>query len=137
MGVRSLVRKRSGRKIFVIGAIILPDDQPDPRIREELNGDARVSLLWGKHDLIDRLTALPQVGAVFDPPTAAQIAAEVAAVKHHAGDVDHGTTAPQHPGESPMASTVDFTARQVVIHHVDTANLYTMGDTGPGVPVDG
>ena len=130
MGIRSAVRKLLGRKVFVLAAIVLPDDAPDPRTQAEVNGDSRVSVLWGERDLINRLVALPRVDDVFDPPTSGQIAAEVSAVKHLAGAVDHGTPAPHHPGASPKEPTMDFTVRQVVIQRADIVNVYTTSSEG-------
>ena len=73
-------------------------------------------MLFGADDLMDRLLALADRMEIKHPPTADHIRNEVAAVTN-------GLVAPARDGGGHEAAQ-ELIARQVVIQHVDTVNIY-------------
>ena len=81
LAIKTAVKRRLGRKTFVIPVLLFPDMLPDPEIERFVEADGRVNLMWGEEDLVNRLIALPETDKVYNPPDAGQIVAEVAAVR--------------------------------------------------------
>ena len=67
--VREAVKRHLGRKIFVVAVLVFPDMEPDPdvELRAENN---RVKVVFGTHDLVERLVDLVADEEIFNPPTA-------------------------------------------------------------------
>ena len=140
LAIKTAVKRRLGRKTFVIPVLLFPDMLPDPEIERFVEADGRVNLMWGEEDLVNRLIALPETDKVYNPPDAGQIVAEVAAVRpaldFDAADApDPGTQGKEDRrwSEEPVSSSprgrMDLTARQVVIQRADVVNVYTVEST--------
>ena len=123
IAVRDAVYRALGFKVFIIPVLLLPDTPQDPLI-EEWAGQRRVKVLFGTHDLVDRLLALADRTEIKHPPTADHIRNEVAAVTN-------GLVAPARDGGCQEAAQ-DLIARQVVIQHVDTVNIYVSSGHADG-----
>ncbi len=141
LSIKAAVKRRLGRRMYVLPVLIFPDMLPDPEIQRVVDSDGRVSLLWGEQDLVNRLMALPEVEQVYNPPDAGQILAEVAAVRP-AGDLNaaaepgRGTNNAERyrPDAEQVSSAelgpMDMTARQVIIQRVEVVNVYTVDSAG-------
>ena len=141
LSIKTAVKRRLGRRMYVIPVLLYPDMLPDPDIQRVVESDARVSLLWGEQDLVKRLTELPATDNVFNPPDAGQIVAEVAAVRN-VGDLSPpaGSAAwaeelesfrsEAQPAPNSIRRGMDLTARQVIIQRADVVNVYTVDSTG-------
>ena len=100
---------------FIIPVLLLTDTLPNQTI-EERAGQRRAKVLFGADDLVGRLLELADSVGVKHPPTADHIRNEMAAVTN-------GLVAPARNGGGHEA-VQEFIARQVVIQHVDTVNIY-------------
>ena len=67
--IRETVKRRLSRKVFVLAVLVLPDVEPDPDI-EARAADDRVDVLFGSHNLVERLVELVQHHEIFNPPGA-------------------------------------------------------------------
>ena len=67
--IREAVKRRLGRKVFVVAVLVFPDMEPDPNIELRAEND-RVKVLFGTHDLVERLVELVQHHEIFNPPGA-------------------------------------------------------------------
>ena len=140
--VRDTIYHVLGFKVFIIPVLLFTDTPPDPAI-EQWGWRRGVKILFGADDLVDRLLALGEQTGVNHPPTAAHIMNEVDAVtgglvapaadevEGPAGvlvDRQQGTLAQ----DNGLEAAPDLMPRQVVIHHVDTVNLYVASAHGDG-----
>ncbi len=119
IAVRDAVDRVLGFKIFIIPVLLLTDTPPDPFI-EEWAAQRKVKVLFGADDLVDRLLELADRMDIKHPPAAYHIQNEVDAVTN-------GLIVPAGVGPAPEPveeAAQDLIARQVVIHHVDTVNVY-------------
>ena len=118
IGIRDALYRALNFKIFVIPVLLLTDMEPDPTIEEWAAG-RRVQVLWGSHDLVNRLVAVAHEVGVKYPPTAEHIRREVEAVTG-------GLVLPDAPAAPPAEPTepAEPEARQLIIQHVDTVNVY-------------
>ena len=115
IAVRDVVNRVLGFKTFIVPVLLLTDTPPDPSIKEWA-WRRRVKVLFGADDLVDRLLELADRTGVKHPPTADHILNEVDAVTG-------GLVAPVKNEVSPEAAQ-ELLARQVLIHRVDTVNIY-------------
>ena len=125
IAVRDVVNRVLGFKTFIIPVLLFTDTPPDPSIKEWA-WRRRVKVLFGADDLVDRLLELADRTGVKHPPTADHILNEVDAVTG-------GLIVPAGVGPAPEPveeAAQDLIARQVVIHHVDTVNIY-VSQAGP------
>ena len=113
--VRDAVNRVLGFRVFIIPVLLFPGT-PQDRLIEEWATQLRVKVLFGADGLVGRLLELADSVGVKHPPTAGHIRNEVAAVTN-------GLVAPSWDGGSHEA-VQEFMARQVVIQHVDTVNIY-------------
>ena len=126
LSVRNALNSHLNRAFFVIAVLLFPDMEPDPEIERWAN-TSRTNVMFGTHNLVERLTALNDVKAVRFPPSADQIDEEVAFINAGRRPADNPVSV---PGDGAMA----LTAQQVVIQHVETLNLYTTQLPHLGVP---
>ena len=99
------------RNPFIVPVLAFPDVDETEEI-EAWAGQAGVHVLFGVERLVERLEALQT--RVYFPPTAAEIAEEVALVMP--GMADPEPTAP---------AALDLQVRQVVIQHADLVTITT------------
>ena len=121
MGLHNHLQKRidGNRNPFMVPVIVFPDMERDEGI-ESWALQSNVRVLWGTDNLVERLIELAGACNFFYPPTAAEAAEEVELVMPGLG-----APAPEH---APAPATpVDFQARQVIIQHAGTVNVYTTG----------
>ena len=108
-------RVEDGRNPFFIPVLLLPDMEPDPAI-EAWAEHTHVHVVFGTDDLVERLIDLAPHTRLLYPPTAEEIAEEIALV------LPGGT-------ETPPAD-VQFKAEHVTIQHADRVIIYTTGGEG-------
>ncbi len=123
IAVRDAVYRVLGFKVFIIPVLLLTDTPPNQTI-EEWATQRRVKVLFGAEDQVGRLLALADRMEIKHPPTADHIRNEVAAVTN-------GLVAPARDGGGQKAVR-EFIARQVVIQHVDTVNIYLTSANADG-----
>ena len=128
--IRDVLRKELGRKVFIVGVLVFPDMELDPDIETWAAGN-RVRILWGSHNLVERLVALVEDEEIFSPPTLQQIRQEVAVLRPGLAIGDtvemdaNAAEAPDVAGQSLAISHADV----VNVHHYHgTVNIYN----GPG-----
>ena len=142
IAVRDAIHRELGFKVFIIPVMVFTDTPRDPVI-EDLAWRHKVKVLFGTEDLVGRLLALADQTEINYPPTADHIMNEVDAVtggpfapaadevEDPAGVlVDRQQVTPGRDGSLEAAR--DLIPRQVVIHHVDTVNLYVTSAHGDG-----
>ena len=115
MSVHDTLERRLRMNVFVVPVLIFPDMEGDTAIARATAND-KVRVLWGTDNLVDRLVEIAGTRTICTPPTAGQIARVVEFFMPGLG------TAPE---PEPTPATMDLTGRQVIIHHVDTVNVYT------------
>ena len=108
-------RVQDGRNPFFVPVLLLPDMDVDPAI-EEWAEHTHVHVVFGTDDLVERLLNLAPHAQVLYPPTAAEIAEEIALVMP-------GQPEPPQPPSEPQ----EIQARQVAVHHADQVIIYTTG----------
>ena len=122
MSIHDALERRLRMNIFVVPVLIFPDMAGDPAIdRATANGKVRV--LWGTDNLVDHLVEIAGTRTICTPPTAGQIARVVQFFMPGLG------TAPE---PEPTPATMEIAGRQLIIHHVDTVNVYTTGGDPAG-----
>ena len=105
--VRDVIRKKLGRKVFVVGVLVFPDMEPNPEIEEWATSN-RVRIIWGSHDLVE----LVEDEDIFSPPTA-----------HQKIEQETAVDTPKAPGGPCQISVGD--ACVVNVHHYHgTVNMY-------------
>ena len=110
-----------GRSPFMVPVVIFPDMAPDEAI-EAWAVQAGVRVLWGSHNLVERLVDMAKTCRFFYPPTAEEVREEVALVL--------GAAAPEHAEERQGQDRHEqqegeaTEAREVHIHQVVTVNIY-------------
>ena len=114
---RFLQEKIEGnRNPFVVPVLAFPDMDPDSQI-EAWAAQAGIHVIFGTEGFMERLVELAVNARVYFPPTAEEIAEEVALVL------------PEEPasplGADPAPAAVDLQARQVIIQRADVVNVYT------------
>ena len=100
------------RNPFVVPVIVFPDMEPSPHI-EAWSAQAGIHVLFGSQRLVERLVEMVRNARVYFPPTAEEIAEEVALVT------------PEEPEPAPEPVAMDLQARQVIIHRAEVVNVYT------------
>ena len=121
MALHDYLQERLGgtRSPFFIPVLLLPDMEPDPAI-EAWAEHTHVHVVFGTDALVERLIDLAPHTRLLYPPTAEEIAEEVALV------LPGGTETPPAPAD------VQFKAEHVTIQHADRVIIYTTGG-GDGV----
>ena len=128
VSVRSAVRSKLGRRIFVYSVLLFTDMDGDPAIQEAADSNNRTHLLWRVDHIVERLCEIARVaGNVFSPPTEAQIQEEA---RLWVPGLDLAANPPQEQAAAGIP------ARNVTIHHVETLNMYVSGDGTPTIRQD-
>ena len=129
--IQDAVWEEMTRRIYLIPVLLFPDMEPDPDIEDRAAHDI-TRILWGSHDLVNRLLQLAAEVGVKYPPTRERIRREAAVVSPGLCLPDALEMAPEAtPEAAPEA--LEMTARQVVIQHANTVNIHTIG-ASDGLP---
>ena len=123
MQIREVIQRELHRKVYVVVVVVFSDmEEPDPGI-EVWVANERVRVLWGSHDLVDRLVEMVSDEDIYSPPTGAQIEEEIAVLRPGlVAETKVGGAADDVPAPAP--TTIDLTNRQPVIGHADVVNVY-------------
>ena len=113
--VKDAVKKRLRRRVYVLPVLVFPDMAADPSI-DILAASRRVQVLWGGHDLVNRLIHLSQIVGIGYPPTAQDIREEVEAVtqgliRPDLPDFQQGQVRPPGPMLIPNLDTLEIRLR--------------------------
>ena len=117
ISVHDALARRLTLNIFVVPVLVFPDMDRDPAIDQAM-ANGKVSVLWGTNDLVDRMAEVARTRPINSPPTAGQIARVVEFFMPGLGTA----SAPD-----PTPAAMELAGRQLIIHHVDTMNVYTTG----------
>ena len=109
-------RIQGNRNPFIVPVLAFPDMEPDPQI-EAWAAQSGIHVIFGMERFMERLAELASAARIYFPPTAEEIAEEVALVLP-------GEPA-QAPQADPAAAAVDLNGRQVIIHRAEVVNVYT------------
>lgn len=127
VGISKDVKKSLGYRIFVIPVAVFPGEGPDNAVQAWAI-QHNVGLLLGVERMVDQLVDIAEEyeEQIYMPPAMAEIrevmgALNAGALPQAAQEVD----AAPAPGGNLMA-------RQVIIRHADTVNVYTVGTVGAG-----
>ena len=126
MQIRDPVSKRLGRKAFVVPVLVFPDMEPDPDIELRAEHDP-VKVLFGAHNLVERLVDLVADQEIFSPPTAWQldeIAETLMPFLVASGPSADEPEDQESEGQAGDVSVTDVGGRPIVVHHADVVNMY-------------
>ena len=129
VGISKDVKKHLGFRIYVIPVAVFVGEDPDNTVQSwAINHDVR--LLFNANRLVDRLGVIAEEYAdrIYAPPDMAEVQ-RVVGVFNTAGLPQSEMGSEANP--APTSDT-DLTARQVIIQHADTVNVYTIGAGGDG-----
>ena len=132
--IREAVKRRLGRKVFVVAVLVFPDMEPYPDIELRAEND-RVKVLFGTHDLVERLVDLVADEEIFSPPTAwlvDEIAEVLMPFLANGGDdepellphLPKPRPKPDQPGQAKRIGNLDASGRPAEVHHADVVNVY-------------
>ena len=129
VGIGKDVKKRLGFRIYVIPVAVFVGEDPDNTVQAWAITH-NVRLLFSTDRLVDRLAGIAREYAdqIYTPPDMAEIQ-RVIGVFNTAGLPQLEVASETNPAP---ASDTDLTARQVIIQHADTVNVYTIGAVGDG-----
>ena len=130
VGIGKDVKTHLGFRIYVIPVAVFVAEDPDNAVQAwAINHNVRI--LFSADRLGERLAVIANEYAdqIYVPPDMAEIQ-KVVGVFNAAGLPQVEVASEANP--APMSET-DLTARQVIIQHADTVNVYTVGAGGDGV----
>ena len=129
VGIGKDVKTHLGFRIYVIPVAVFLGEDPDNAVQAWAITH-NVRLLFSADRLGDRLAGIAREYAdqIFVPPTMSEIQ-QVVGVFNNAGLPQLEVASEANP--APKSDT-DLTARQVIIQHADTVNVYTIGAAGDG-----
>ena len=130
VGIGKDVKQHLGYRVYVIPVAVFVGADPDNTVQAwAINHNVRI--LFSTDRLLDRLGVIAQEYAdqIYVPPDMAEIR-KVVGVFNAAGLPPADVVPEANP--APTSET-DLTARQVIIQHADTVNVYTVGAGGDGV----
>ena len=130
VGISKDVKTHLGFRIYVIPVAVFVGEDPDNAV-QAWGITHNVRILFSADRLGDRLAGIAREYAdqIYVPPDMAEIQ-KVVGVFNAAGLPQVEVASEANP--APMSET-DLTARQVIIQHADTVNVYTVGAGGDGV----
>ena len=130
VGISKDVKKHLGFRIYVIPVAVFVGEDPDNAV-QAWGITHNVRILFSADRLGDRLAGIAREYAdqIYVPPHMAEIQ-NVVGVLNTEGLPQVEMASEANP--APMSET-DLTARQVIIQHADTVNVYTVGAGGDGV----
>ena len=130
VGISKDVKTHLGFRIYVIPVAVFVGEDPDNAV-QAWGITHNVRILFSADRLGDRLAGIAREYAdqIYVPPDMAEIQ-KVVGVFNAAGLPQADVV----PEANPVSmSDTDLTARQVIIQHADTVNVYTVGAGGDGV----
>ena len=133
--IRETVKRRIGRKVFVVAVLVFPDMEPDPDIELRAEND-RVKVLFGTDNLVERLVDLVADEEIFNPPSA-WLVDEIAETLMPFL-VAAGQPAEEPEGQEDDVREINVDGRPLVVHHADVVNNYnapvTINNYGVSAP---
>ena len=129
VGIGKDVKTHLGFRIYVIPVAVFLGEDPDNAVQAwAITHNVRI--LFSADRLGDRLAGIAREYAdqIYVPPDMAEIQ-KVVGVFNAAGLPQVEVASEANP--APTSET-DLTARQVIIQHADTVNVYTIGAAGDG-----
>ena len=138
--IRETVKRRLGRKVFVVAVLVFPDMELDPDIELRAEND-RVKVLFGTDNLVERLANLVAGEDIFNPPTAwlvDEIAETLMPFLVSNAPLARST---EEPEEEADVRELNVTGRPIEVRHADVVNVYQAPVTinnyyGAAPPVD-
>ena len=136
--IRETIKEHKRKGAYVIPVLVFINMGENADILEAL-GKRQVKILWGSHDLVDRLVALPEEHQLQPHLNADLIEQEIAALSQpppaSGSEVAPASPAPMPDGPSDL-SGLDLANRPVIMHHVDTVhiNIVVQGNGGGESP---
>ena len=130
VGIGKDVKTHLGFRIYVIPVAVFLGEDPDNAVQAwAITHNVRI--LFSADRLGDRLAGIAREYAdqIYVPPDMAEIQ-KVVGVFNSAGSPLPGIVPEAGPASTP---DTNLTARQVIIQHADTVNVYTVGAGGDGV----
>ena len=130
VGIGKDVKAHLGFRIYVIPVAVFVGEDPDNAV-QAWGITHNVRILFSADRLGDRLAGIAREYAdqIYVPPGMAEIQ-KVVGVFNAAGSPLTGIVPEAGPASTP---DTNLTARQVIIQHADTVNVYTVGAGGDGV----
>ena len=130
VGISKDVKTHLGFRIYVIPVAVFVGEDPDNAV-QAWGITHNVRILFSADRLGDRLAGIAREYAdqIYVPPDMAEIQ-RVIGVFNSAGSPLTGIVPEAGPASTP---DTNLTARQVIIQHADTVNVYTVGAGGDGV----
>ena len=119
--IRETVKRRIGRKVFVVAVLVFPDMEPNPDIELRAEND-RVKVMFGADNLVERLVNLVADEEIFNPPSA-WLVDEIAET------LMPFLAATSQPAEEPTGQggdvrEINVDGRTLEVHHADVVNNY-------------
>ena len=124
--VRVELREQLELGCYIIPMAVFTDMDPDPAILEAAKGRS-VRVLWGVHDLVERLANLPEERELQSHLCDRYIAQEMAVLRQR----------PEPAGLAPEQVPLTMGDGQLVIQHVDVVNVYVNAGTGSSISLPG
>lgn len=126
MQIREVVKDRLGRNVFVVAVLVFPDMAPDPAIELRAEHD-RVKVLFGAHNLVERLVDLVDDRDIYSPPTARQLDEIAETLMPFLADGGQAAGEPQ--GQEPEGQKADvheinLNGLPLEVRHADVVNVY-------------
>ena len=124
--VRVELREQLELGCYIIPMAVFTDMDPDPAILEAAQGRS-VQVLWGAHDLVERLANLPEERELQSHLCDRYIAQEMAVLRQRS----------EPAGLAPEQAPLTMGDGQLVIQHVDVVNVYVNAGTGSSISLTG
>ena len=138
--IRETVKRRLGRKVFVVAVLVFPDMELDPDIELRAEND-RVKVLFGTDNLVERLANLVAGEDIFNPPTAWLVDEIAETLMPFLVSNAPLALSTEEPEEEADLRELNVTGRPIEVRHADVVNVYQAPVTinnyyGAAPPVD-
>ena len=138
--IRETVKRRLGRKVFVVAVLVFPDMELDPDIELRVEND-RVKVLFGTDNLVERLANLVAGEDIFNPPTAWLVDEIAETLMPFLVSNAPLVLSTEEPEEEADVRELNVTGRPIEVRHADVVNVYQAPVTinnyyGAAPPVD-